>query len=174
MKRSDSGHKGIGSHHSAKMIKDEWLTPPWVLEALGPFDLDPCAPIERPWDIAKEHYTIEDNGLFLPWKGRVWCNPPYGQHTGHWLARCVKHNNAIALIYARTETKMFFKYVWSKCDGLLFIKDRLYFYHSNGERASGNSGGPSVLIAYGKNNLEALKGSGIKGALVENTLLITD
>lgn len=23
---------------------DEWLTPPEIVEALGPFDLDPCSP----------------------------------------------------------------------------------------------------------------------------------
>ena len=27
------------------MKNDEWLTPPHVLQALGPFDLDPCAPV---------------------------------------------------------------------------------------------------------------------------------
>lgn len=30
----------------------EWLTPPDILRALGPFDLDPCAPVNRPWDMA--------------------------------------------------------------------------------------------------------------------------
>jgi len=28
--------------------KDEWLTPPYIIKALGEFDLDPCAPINRP------------------------------------------------------------------------------------------------------------------------------
>ena len=28
--------------------KSEWLTPPEVIAALGEFDLDPCAPINRP------------------------------------------------------------------------------------------------------------------------------
>ena len=31
----------------------EWLTPPYVLDALGEFDLDPCSPVVRPWDTAK-------------------------------------------------------------------------------------------------------------------------
>jgi len=25
-----------------------WLTPPYILEALGAFDLDPCASLDRP------------------------------------------------------------------------------------------------------------------------------
>lgn len=30
------------------MKSDIWLTPPHILDALGPFDLDPCAPDPRP------------------------------------------------------------------------------------------------------------------------------
>ena len=59
--------------------KDEWLTPPEIVKSLGEFDLDPCSPIERPWDTAKNHFTINDNGLIQNWFGRVWCNPPYGK-----------------------------------------------------------------------------------------------
>lgn len=39
---------GMGGHQSAKMKNDEWLTPKYIIDALGPFDLDPCAPIQRP------------------------------------------------------------------------------------------------------------------------------
>lgn len=39
----------IGSHHSHKSGTVEWLTPPEIIAALGPFDLDPCAPIEQPY-----------------------------------------------------------------------------------------------------------------------------
>ena len=73
---------GMGSHQSIKMQKDEWLTPPDLLEKLGTFDLDPCSPIVRPWDTAKHHYTIHDDGLSQTWFGRVWCNPPYGLKSG--------------------------------------------------------------------------------------------
>ena len=92
--------------------KEEWLTPPELIKSLGEFDLDPCSPINRPWPIAKEHYTISDNGLVKPWIGRVWCNPPYGPETGKWMARCMAHKNCTALIFARTETRQFFEYVW--------------------------------------------------------------
>ena len=65
---------------NTKTGKDEWLTPPPILQALGEFDLDPCSPINRPWDTANNHLTINDNGLSQTWGGistRVWCNPPY-------------------------------------------------------------------------------------------------
>jgi hypothetical protein len=42
----------LSGHQSAKMKSDEWLTPPGILKALGQFDLDPCAPVNRPWDTA--------------------------------------------------------------------------------------------------------------------------
>lgn len=97
---------------------DVWLTPPAIIKALGEFDLDPCASLDRPWDTAKKHYTIEDNGLAQVWSGRVWCNPPYGPGMAPFLKRMVEHKNGIALIFARTETKAFFDYVWGggRCD----------------------------------------------------------
>jgi len=60
--------------------KNEWLTPPYILNSLGPFDLDPCAPIDPPWKMAENYYTIKDDGLVQSWKGKVWCNPPYGNN----------------------------------------------------------------------------------------------
>lgn len=156
----------IGGHQSAAMLKDEWLTPPEIIEALGPFDLDPCTPVDRPWEMASAHYTILDDGLKQRWHGRVWCNPPYGQETGKWLARCADHGNAIALIFARTETVMFFEHVWNKADAVLFIKGRLHFHHVTGERARANGGAPSVLIAYGRSNADMLHSCGIEGAFI--------
>lgn len=159
--------KGIGSHQSAKMIKDEWLTPPYILKSLGEFDLDPCAPIIAPWQIAKKHFTINDNGLMQKWEGRVWCNPPYGLEAAIWLNRLANHGNGIALIFARTETRMFFDHVWEKADALLFIAGRLNFHHVSGEKAKVNAGAPSVLVAYGANNSEILNVCGIPGKLIQ-------
>lgn len=158
--------KGMGGHETPKRTtKDEWLTPPHVLAALGEFDLDPCAPIVRPWPTAREHFTEADNGLWKPWRGRVWCNPPYADY-GTWLGRLAEHGNGIALIFARTETEAFFEHVWSKATGLLFLAGRLTFHHVDGRQAAANSGAPSVLIAYGRENLAALYASKLPGAIV--------
>jgi hypothetical protein len=148
---------GMGGHQSARMMKDEWLTPPNIIKALGEFDLDPCSPISRPWGTAKNHYTILDDGLSKEWFGRVWLNPPYGREASDWLNKLSIHGNGVALIFARTETEMFFEHVWNKADALLFFKGRLYFHHVNGERASANAGAPSVLIAYGTENVKSLE-----------------
>lgn len=158
---------GIGSHQSARMKNDEWLTPPEIIKALGPFDLDPCAPIVRPWDMATNHFTIQDDGLNQLWRGFVWCNPPYGRETERWLLRMSQYHHGIALIFARTETKMFQKWVWKHATSLLFIYDRLYFHHVTGERAKANSGAPSVLVGYGDLADQRLRECSIKGKYVK-------
>jgi len=153
------------SHERKNDGKDEWLTPPEIVTSLGEFDLDPCSPIVRPWDTAKNYYTILNNGLLNPWHGRVWLNPPYGTGTSKWLARMVEHGNGIALIFARVETRMFFDYVWDQADAILFIKGRLSFYHVDGTKG-GTAGAPSCLIAYGSSNVDALSQSKIAGKLI--------
>jgi hypothetical protein len=140
----------------------EWLTPPYIIKALGSFDLDPCSPMNRPWDTAKEHYNKSQNGLLKAWRGRVWCNPPYGKETSLWLEKCSLHKDAIALIFARTDTKMFFQYVWSTAKAILFIKGRVKFHKADGTEG-GTSGAPSVLIAFNNNNALVLKDSAIEG-----------
>ena len=42
---------------------NEWLAPPEIIDALGFFDLDPRMVKNRPWDTAKRHIEIEENGL---------------------------------------------------------------------------------------------------------------
>lgn len=148
--------KGIGGHHRSKGC-DEWLTPPFIIKAVGPFDLDPCSPVNRPWDTASEHYTIEQDGLLLPWRDMVWLNPPYGNVTCHWLQRLAEHGQGIALVFARTETKMFHKWVWPRASAMLFLRGRIHFHHIDGSKAKGNAGGPSVLISYGNVAAERLR-----------------
>src|SRR5690606_17764111 len=134
-----------------------WLTPPEIVQALGPFDLDPCAaPEPRPWPTATRHITLPDDGLAAEWHGRVWCNPPFGSHTGAWLARMADHGNGIALAFARTDTAMFQRWVFDRADAVLFLAGRPHFRLPDGTRAKGNSGGPICLIAYGRNNALAL------------------
>ena len=157
---------GIGSHHSQNALTHDWITPPEILESLGQFDLDPCQSLTQPWPCAEEGYTVEDDGLSRHWSGRVFCNPPYGQHATPFLERMAKHDNGVALIFARTETQMFFSNIWDSASAVLFLKGRLTFYRPDGTKAKGNSGGPSVLVAYGKENVEPLRRCGLPGSLV--------
>jgi hypothetical protein len=157
------------SHDRVEKTKHEWLTPPEILNALGTFDLDPCAPVpeRRPWSTAGTHYDIRDNGLMKPWSGRVWLNPPYENDiAGAFLGRMCEHGNGIVLIFARVETANWFNFIWGKADAILFVRGRIRFCHATGKPADGGGGAPSALIAYGTENVEALKKSGIEGHLV--------
>ncbi len=155
--------RAMGSHQSARMISDTWLTPPDIIAALGPFDLDPCTPSVMPWLTATHRFTQEQDGLLQEWFGRVWLNPPYGHEAAKWLNKLSGHGNGIALTFARTETDMFFSQVWSKCNGVYFMKGRLHFHHPDGTRAKANAGAPSVLIAYGQNNADILEACNLPG-----------
>ena len=160
-------NRSMGSHQSARMKNDEWLTPPEILNKLGEFDLDPCASVIRPWDNAKHHYTKKDDGLGKEWFGRIWLNPPYSKEAVKWLRRMSEHGNGIALTFARTETKWFFETIWNKADALLFLEGRIHFCHIDGSVAKANAGAPSVLIAYGKENSQILKNCEIAGKYIE-------
>lgn len=155
--------KGIGGHQSHRMLTNTWLTPPEIIKALGEFDLDPCAAPNMPWATAKTMFTVYEDGLTHPWIGRVWLNPPYGKELGKWMGKMAAHNNGIALIFARTETDVYFKHVWPKAYSILFIQGRLHFHDSTGNRAKANSGAPSVLISYGESNAQSISDSGIRG-----------
>lgn len=161
------------SRHERRTARShEWLTPPTILKALGRFDLDPCAPVTRPWPTARRHYTIEDDGLSKKWKGRVWMNPPYGYGavSGRWLQKLSEHGDGIALVFARTETMMFHEHVWPQADAILFLKGRIHFLLPDGSRPGYSAGAPSVLIAYGMANAHALyhahSGGLLPGALI--------
>lgn len=161
---------GMGSHQSARSTSDVWFTPPAIIEALGgpeSFDLDPCSSIDRPWSTARHHYTPEDNGLMLPWLGRVFMNPPYSNPLlRKFMARMAEHDRGVALIFARTETDSFHRYVWGAAAGLLFIRGRLNFHHVSGRRAGKNGGAPSVLIAYGDEDRDILSEAPIDGTFI--------
>jgi phage N-6-adenine-methyltransferase len=99
----------------------EWYTPPKIIEAVrelfgGTIDLDPCsnakgAAANVP---ARVHYTQEDNGLFQPWFGNVYMNPPYGaREIVPWVERvrmeyeARRVTAAVVLVKAATDTRWF-------------------------------------------------------------------
>lgn len=157
----------MGSHQSARAITTTWLTPPELIEALGPFDLDPCAaPSPRPWPTAERHIELPEDGLAAEWAGQVWLNPPYSFAAWQWLEKLAEHGDGIALVFARTETAGFVREVWGKASGVLFLHGRLYFHHADGERAAANSGAPSCLVAYGSVAARKLAATDLPGTYV--------
>lgn len=160
--------KAMGAHESNATGTDTWLTPRHVLDALGPFDLDPCAaPDPARWPTAYRHLTYRDDGLRTGWgDGRVWLNPPYSQ-AWKWVQRLAAHpGGGTALLFARTETLAFRQWVWEHADAVLFLHGRLTFHTADGAAAPGNAGAPSVLVAYGRHDAHQLATCGLPGVFI--------
>lgn len=155
----------MGSHQSARANTTTWLTPPHITEALGQFDLDPCAAPD--WPTAKRHIILPEDGLTTDWHGRVWLNPPYGMEAWTWLDKLASHGRGTALIFARTETAGFVEQVWNKATAVKFLHGRLHFHYPDGTRAKANSGAPSVLVAYGLADSVQLAGSKLDGTFLQ-------
>jgi hypothetical protein len=156
----------MGSHQSANAVTTTWLTPPDILAALGSFDLDPCAaPEPRPWPTATVHWTRTDNPLNRAWLGRVWLNPPFSPRPTieAFLGRLAEHGCGIALLFARTETDLFFRLVWERASSVLFLRGRPHFHHPDGRKARANSGCPIVLASYGEADAATLRECGLAG-----------
>jgi hypothetical protein len=156
-------------HFKAIGQTDTWITPQYITDALGGFDLDPCAHTEMPWQHAKANYTVEDDGLSSTWFGRVWLNPPFNQYQlPLWMEKMSKHKNGIMMISAACETKRFYTHVWGKATGILMMDHRPYFRLPDGSKGVSNSGQTMCLIAYDEANLKALLDSGL--GVVVNTI----
>lgn len=154
----------LGSHQKTVGDTQTWITPRSIIDALGPFDIDPCAADPRPWPCATDNYIY--GGLTRVWRGRVWLNPPFNRYeVSKWVQRLADHGNGTALLHARTEAE-WFEPCWRSASGILFLADRLYFHYPDGRRAEANSGAPACLVAFGTHDFMKLEDSGLKGSLV--------
>jgi DNA N-6-adenine-methyltransferase (Dam) len=154
----------LGSHQQCVGKSQDWITPAWIIAAVGPFDLDPCAADPRPWDCARVNWST--HGLERDWFGTIYLNPPYSRYeVSAWVSKLARHNNGVALLHARTETE-WFKPVWQHAAVILFLADRIHFHRPNGTREAANSGAPPVLAAFGDEAAQRLYRCGIGGALV--------
>ena len=134
-----------------------WFTPPDIVNPLGSFDLDPCTQTFRPFDIA-ENCICEDEGgcgLSEQWQGRVWLNPPYGKKISRWIGKLKEHGNGVACVFARCETQ-WGQFALMNADAVNFLKGRIAFIRADGRRDT-NAGTGSMLLAFGSENVEAIK-----------------
>jgi hypothetical protein len=154
----------VGSHQKVVGDSQNWITPRFILDALGPFDLDPAGADPRPWDCATE--TLTKDGLTTPRHGRVWVNPPFDRRVvGSWISRLAAHGNGTALLHMRCEAEWFAP-CWQHATAILCLADRIYFYLPDGRRAEANSGAPACLVAFGAADADRLRTSGIQGYLI--------
>ena len=143
----------LGSHQTSVGKTQVHITPRWIIDRLGPFDLDPAAADPRPWNCAQRNFTECDDGLAREWNGRVWLNPPFDRYqVARWIQRLAEHGHGTALLHARTEAD-WFEPIWKSASGVLFMADRIHFHRPDGSRQPANSGAPPVLIAFGEEDL---------------------
>ena len=145
------------------LLDGKWVVPQNIINKLGMFDLDPCSPVDRPWDTAKQHISIMDDGLTKEWNGRVFCNPPSGEEY-EWLEKCANHGNAIAMVFIKSDTKYFHDIILRYATAIYYIKGRVKFHYTDGSKAD-SAMLPSVLISFNHWNGRMLENSGIPGSI---------
>lgn len=139
--------------------RNAWCTPQDIVDALaslwGAPDLDPCSN-ERSIVHALTRYALPDDGLSLPWYGKVYCNPPYSD-PGPWVRRCLRHaqqttigapNESIACIIDDPSTKWWQSAIWRRdedgvavplASAVLFPDRRVKFIPPPGAKVSSMS-----------------------------------
>jgi hypothetical protein len=154
-------------HQNENPNTDEWYTPQWLIEKLGPFDLDPCSPMVPPFQIAPVSYNKEQDGLTHEWpkESFVWLNPPYSRLLlKKFVIKMVEHNNGIALLINRQDNLLFQDIIFPKAASMIFMRHRVKFLRPEGE--SGNPFFGSCLVAFGSEADRRLRQCDITGKFV--------
>jgi hypothetical protein len=162
----------LGSHQTAIGKSQDHFTPRWLLDRLGPLDLDPAAGDPRPWDVARINWSSGSLERDWPRELFVFLNPPFDRReVGKWIVKLAAHGGGIALLHARLEAAWFTP-CWQSASGILFLADRIFFHRVDGSRHPFNSGAPACLVAFGTEALARLRRCGIPGVfIVEWTIM---
>jgi hypothetical protein len=162
----------MSSHENGQLKRsDDWHTPPEIIAAFPPFDLDPCASDRQTTRTARRLICWPNNGLLLPWEGSVWLNPPYGAGTVEaWLEKMVSHADGVVLLPARVETAWFHRYIWGCANGIFFFRGRPGYVEPDkggrGRARMSNGPFPSVMASYGERCREWLRDTALRGIFV--------
>jgi hypothetical protein len=135
------------------MKNDTLQTPPWVYTELGHIDLDPCAGVQLIADV-----NYRKNGLEFPWKGFVFCNPPFSQKE-LWIEKMIKHGNGILLLPERGSAPWFGPLAQA-CTAYFVMGKKINFI---GGSSSNNVG--TVLFLFGEEAVSRIRKSSLPGHL---------
>lgn len=146
---------------------DEWYTPKEIIDSLGEFDLDPCAPVNPLWPTAKNMYNKNNDGLNQNWVGRVWLNPPYSKPLIElFCKKMANHGNGIALLFNRMDSGLFQDVILKSATSMKILRKRIRFYRQDGTQG-GSPGCGSVLFAFGEENDRILKENRLEGVYIK-------
>ncbi len=135
----------------------DWATPkPFfdlLNQAFGPFTLDAAATAKT----AKcdHYYSSRDNALEKPWKGTVFCNPPYGRGIADWIwkgygeSMLFSNDLVVMLLPARTDLKVFHDCIIPYAAAVLFVRGRIQF-KLPGKKNSATF--PSMVVVFDKHS----------------------
>lgn len=110
--------------------KEDWLTPPEIIASLGEFHLDPCAPVKRPWDTAKKHYTILDNGLRQPWHGLRMAEPAIRRRNFKMAAEACRARQRDSSCICQNRDSKLFSLGMGICQRTSFYSGKNSIFHS--------------------------------------------
>lgn len=149
-------------------LKNEYYTPACITDALGAFDLDPCAPLYQHRHIAEREFTLNEDGLKRPLVGRVWCNPPFTHpECRKFVEKMAAHGDGILLLPNHSFDSAWFQdYIFDKASAIIFLRGRIVFDRSPGVKSGNRAPTGHILVAYGVWNAERLKESGLEGKFV--------
>jgi phage N-6-adenine-methyltransferase len=133
---------------------DHWETPRALFRSLHAefgFTLDACA--IRSNAKCRRFYSPEQDALSKPWRGVVFCNPPYGRNIIRWVRKAWEESRAgatiVCLIPASTDTTWWHDYVMR--GEVRFIRGRLYFGPTEDRR----SPFPSAIVVFRPTGVQA-------------------
>ncbi|HEY2252491.1 MAG TPA: DNA N-6-adenine-methyltransferase [Planctomycetaceae bacterium] len=138
---------------------DEWYTPLPLIRALGKFDFDPACGPQCTNRTARTRIGPDRDGLIVPWRGRVWLNPPFSC-VPPWADKFVEHGNGVMLCFCRSDALWFQRTIIAG-GGFFLLRGRTQF-----ERPTGTTGRCPLgccLIPMGAANRRAVKNSGLAG-----------
>lgn len=129
---------------------DRWGTPSKYIElareVLGSIDLDPASePAFQENVKATRFITEKENGLLVPWTGKVWCNPPFSavlikKFTNKFMEEFIKGNMKEGIILTNSGTDT----LWNQniCYGIqAYTIGRISFIQPDGtQKATGSRG----------------------------------
>lgn len=125
--------------------KDDYATPwPFVFQLqrhFGIFELDPCCQSRTAKATRRYSLRLGQNGLRLPWDGRVFFNPPYS-NPAPWARRAYRETRrgrcplAVGLLPSSCiDTHWFHQYVLPYAE-IHFVRGRIAFLDKHGEPAT--------------------------------------